>query len=69
MNDTKPWWQSKTILTSIVGAVVAIGLALGILPEGFDSTPIVGGILAVTSVLAIIFRRKAKAAIVPTLAP
>lgn len=63
MNDKKPWWQSKTILTSIVGTLVALGLAFGVLPEGYDAEQLIGGLLAITSLLAIVFRKNATAEI------
>lgn len=66
MNSSKPWYMSKTILTSIVGAIVALGLAFGILPEGYDEEPLIGGILAITSLLAIVFRKNATTEIRPT---
>ena len=59
MIDKVPWWQSKTIWVSLVGAAFAAAAAFGVLPEGLNQDQVIGGILAVTSVLAAVFRKSA----------
>lgn len=61
MEQTKPWWQSKTILVSIFGALFALAAAFNVLPTDFDQEEFVGGVLAITSALAALFRKTATA--------
>lgn len=61
--ETKNWWQSKTIWTSIVGVILSIMALFGIVPETDSTEMIVQGVLALVSVMAIIFRTVATKAI------
>ena len=56
----KAWWQSKTIWAQVVSAGAAIASVAGFLPEGFDELSVLNGILAIVSVLTIIFRPTAR---------
>lgn len=59
MNDTKPWYMSRTVIASLVGLAFIALKAFGLLPEGLQEASVVEAVLAVTSVLAIVFRLKA----------
>jgi len=67
MEQVKPWWQSRTILSSLVGAMFAALSITGQLPADLTSNMVVDAIIGVTSVLAIFFRTKATTAIKPVL--
>lgn len=56
MIATKPWYQSKTILVSIFGAIFGLLAAFGKLPEGMNSDEIIGSVMVVVGALAAIFR-------------
>ncbi len=61
MTEVKPWWQSKTIIVSLIGALFALGAVFNFLPADIDQEQIVAGVLAATSILAAIFRGRATA--------
>lgn len=63
MADTKPWWQSRTVIASLVGLLFIALRTLGLLPEGLEEASVVELVLAITSALAIIFRVKATTAV------
>jgi Na+/phosphate symporter len=67
MEQVKPWWQSRTIIASLVGTVFAVLSIAGQLPVDLTSSMVVDAIIGVTSVLAIVFRAKATTAIKPVL--
>lgn len=56
----KAWWQSKTIWAQVVSAGAAIAGVAGLLPEGFDEAAVLSGILAIVSILTILFRPTAR---------
>ncbi|NJC33847.1 hypothetical protein GGR88_001321 [Sphingomonas jejuensis] len=56
----KAWWQSKTIWAQVVSAGAAIAGVAGFLPAGFDEATVLSGILAVVSVLTLLFRPTAR---------
>lgn len=56
MRETKAWWQSKTIWTSLVGAAFAAATLFGFLPDGVDQEQVVAAVLTVTSILSAFFR-------------
>lgn len=58
MENTKVWWQSRTIWSGIIGAVFATLGMLNLLPADLTTTQVVDAIMAVTSVAAIVFRFK-----------
>ena len=64
-NNEKVWWQSRTIWSGIVGTMFAMLSLMGWLPAELSSSQVVDAILAVTSIGAVVFRVKAKAAIAP----
>lgn len=67
MEQIKPWWQSRTIWSSLVGAVFAVLSLTGNLPPEITSTMVVDAIVGITSILAIFFRAKATTSIKPVL--
>lgn len=67
--ETKPWWQSRTIWTGLVGGIFALLSIFGYLPEGLKSDFVVETILGITSVGAIIFRSFATKKVVLTTTP
>jgi Na+/phosphate symporter len=67
MEQVKPWWQSRTIIASLVGAVFAVLSIAGQLPADLTTNMVVDAIIGVTSVLAIVFRAKATTTIKPVL--
>lgn len=53
MEDSKPFWASKTLWTNVIAGGVAVATAFG-LDLGLDAeaqTAIVGGILAVANIV------------------
>jgi len=58
-NDTKPWWASRTVLVGLIGTLFAIASAIGFLPEGITQDMVLEAVLAVTGILAVVFRVKA----------
>jgi hypothetical protein len=63
MDQVKRWWQSKGILVNLAGMLIAAAAALGIVPEGMDSSEVVAWVLAGTSALGAWFRKTATAMI------
>jgi hypothetical protein len=59
LDNTKPWWASRTIWVGLVGAGFAVASALGVVPAGLAQENVLEGVLAVTGVLAAVFRAKA----------
>lgn len=63
MNDSKPWYLSRTIWASIITIATASGSLFG-LPSGFDDTVLTDAVLqlvtAVSGVVAIFGRLSAK---------
>jgi hypothetical protein len=56
---SKPWWQSRTVWTGIVGGLFSIAGVFNMLPAGLTSETVVNAILGVVSVAAVVFRVKA----------
>jgi len=56
MIDTKAWWQSRTIWLNIVAAIFAVLGGLKLLPEGLDQEQVVTAIMAIVSIVTVIFR-------------
>lgn len=63
MEEVKPWWQSKIIWTQIVGLAFLVLSKVVELPEGITVDQVVTAILAVMSVVTIVFRKTATASI------
>lgn len=63
MPYVKPWYQSKTIITQLVGMSFLLAAHLKILPDGLEQDTVVTAAIAVTTVLTVIFRGKASAAL------
>ena len=56
MENTKPWWMSRTIWTSFAIVLVAVLGGFGLLPPGLTEAHITEAIMAVLAVLAVYFR-------------
>lgn len=69
MEETKPWWQSRTIWTGLIGGVAAVLAIFDMLPTGLDQGILVESILGLTSMAAVIFRAKATKSIQSPLPP
>ncbi len=54
--DTKPWWQSKIIITQVVAVLFALLAANGVLPSGIDQAGVVTTIMTVGAIATAIFR-------------
>lgn len=65
MVETKAWWQSKTIIVGIIGGLFGVLSFFKVLPVELDQEQIVSAVLAVTGVLAAVFRKGATAEIAP----
>lgn len=62
-NDTKTWWQSRTIWVQIV-ALIYVGLnAFGALPADLTQEEVVTTIMAVVAVATVILRLVTKTSI------
>lgn len=61
MNQTKPTFTSKTVLTGIAMLIFNVLVLAGWLPEGLTEELIVSVVNSVGAVLAIIFRKSATA--------
>lgn len=64
MKDTKPWYQSRTILASMVTIAVAVagmaGLPVGVSDGSALAESLVEGIAAISGVVAILGRLSAR---------
>jgi hypothetical protein len=56
MEQTKLWWQSRIIWTSIVGGMFSILGVFGILPAELTSEMVVEVIIGVVSLAVLLFR-------------
>lgn len=63
MQDTKRWWESRTIWASLLGLIFVALSALHVLPEGLSQEGVLEAVMGVVGVLAIIFRVKADSTI------
>lgn len=55
MNDSKPWWQSRTIWIGLIQSIWGALAAAGLLPVWLDATTLVDvgiGILGVATIAA-----------------
>jgi hypothetical protein len=67
MQDTKPWWASRTVITGLIGTLVAVCSAIGLsLPVGLSQEQILEAVLAVTGVLSVLFRSTATKTVTTT---
>lgn len=58
-NNTKEWWESRTIWTGVLTSACAILKSLDLLPEGFDNSMIDEIVTIGLGIATIIFRVKA----------
>lgn len=57
MEDSKKWWQSRTMWVNIVGFIFSIMVALGVqMPEGMDESSVVAAIMAVVNIVNMVLR-------------
>lgn len=56
--DSKLWWQSRTIWANIVAVLFAIPAAADMLPEGFTQEQAIAGIMALLGIVNIVLRAK-----------
>ena len=63
MENSKPWWTSKAILTGIIGSIWGIAGTLGILPDGLSQADVLTVVLALTGIGGVLFRKTAIARI------
>jgi hypothetical protein len=66
MEDTKPWWQSRTIWASILQVLIGIGVSFGLFSQAAGETIlsqgpdlIVGIGVSIVGVLQVVSRVKA----------
>lgn len=64
MTESKSPFQSKTVWSSTITALVGIAVAFGILPEGFDATEIIGAVTAILGLVSLYGRWTAKTKLV-----
>lgn len=69
MNETKPWWQSKTELLGYAGALYGALALFDVLPAGLDLESIVEGVLVLVGIGTALFRHFATAKIAPVTTP
>lgn len=56
MNNTKAWWQSRTIWVALVSVLFAILGGTGVLPEGLTEDGVVETIMGIIGILIVVFR-------------
>ncbi len=56
MNETKIWWQSRTLWVNIVAALFGLASAVGILPRDVDQDAVVGAIMGVVALANVALR-------------
>ena len=61
MEESKPFWESRTVWVGLVAVIFAALGAVGALPEGLREEQVVDAVMAVTGVLTIVFRAQASA--------
>lgn len=64
--DVKPWWQSKTVWTQVIGFLAVIGSTFGLDVDEETKGQIVAGIVGLTGVITIILKTFAKPSVTPT---
>ncbi len=67
MNETKPWWLSRTIWVGLATTVFAVLSGLGMVPAALEYGIIEEAVLAILGVLTVIFRADDKMEIKPIL--
>lgn len=68
-NNTKEWWESRTIWTGVLTSLCAILKSLNWLPEGFDNSMIDEIVTIGLGIATVIFRVKAVKEIKAPVAP
>ena len=63
MQDTKVWWQSRTIWLQIVAAAFAILSAFKLLPSGISQEQVVSAIMTIVAIATVILRLRTTATI------
>lgn len=63
MEESKPFWASRTVWVGIVGLAFALLGAAGWLPAGLDEGAVVDAVMALLGVLTIVFRTRASATV------
>lgn len=56
MEDTKTWWQSRTVWVNIVATVFALLAAFKLAPAGLDQEAVVTSIMALVGVVNVVLR-------------
>ena len=56
MNDTKPWWQSRTVWVNIVATLFALLGALNALPTGLSQEQVVTAVMAIVAIVNVVLR-------------
>jgi len=56
MNDTKTWWQSRTVWVNIVATLFALLAAFKLTPPGLDQETVVTSIMALVGVANVVLR-------------
>ena len=56
MNDTKAWWQSRTVWVNIVATLFAVLGAFKVLPAGLSQEQVVTAIMAITAIVNVFLR-------------
>jgi hypothetical protein len=59
MDETKPFWASRTIWVGIVGVLFPLLAAAGWLPRDLSEEQVVDGLMALLGLLTILFRARA----------
>jgi hypothetical protein len=63
MNDTKTWWQSRTIWANIVATLFALLAGFKVLPTGLDQETVLTTIMGAIAVVNVLLRISTKTAI------
>ena len=61
MEESKPFWESRTVWVGAVAVVFALLGAAGLLPDGLREEQVVDALMAAIGVLTIVFRTRASA--------
>jgi hypothetical protein len=65
MEESKPFWASRTIWVGVLGIAFPLLAAAGLLPDGLREEQVLDAVMAALGVLTVIFRARARTVVAP----